>query len=113
MAHYAFLDDKNFVTEIIVGIDESELIEGLEPEKWYEQFRNQRCVRTSYNGKIRKNFAGVGFFYDEDKDAFIPIKPFDSWILDDEICQWKASIPYPDLPGNWNWNEESGEWQNG
>lgn len=88
MAHYAFLDENNFVTEVIVGIDESETIEGLSPEIWYGQFRNQKCVRTSYNGKIRKNYAGVGYFYDENRDAFIPPKPFEDAIFDDETCTW-------------------------
>ena len=61
MAHYAFLDDSNIVTEVIVGIDESELIEGKAPEDWYSDFRNQVCKRTSYSGSIRKNFAGIGY----------------------------------------------------
>jgi len=64
MAHYAFLDENNIVTEVIVGIDETELIEGLEPENWYKNFRGQVCKRTSYNGNIRKNYAGIGFTYD-------------------------------------------------
>lgn len=75
MAHYAFLDDNNIVTEVIVGVDETELIEGLEPEIWYGNFRNQTCKRTSYNGKIRYNYAGVGFKYDDIADAFIAPKP--------------------------------------
>ena len=75
MAHYAFLDENNIVTEVIVGIDETELIEGKSPETWYGEFRNQRCVRTSYNGKIRYNYAGIGFTYDPIDDAFIPPVP--------------------------------------
>jgi hypothetical protein len=71
MAHYAFLDDSNIVTEVITGIDETETIESLSPEEWYGNFRGQRCVRTSYNGKIRYNFAGVGYTYDPIDDAFI------------------------------------------
>jgi hypothetical protein len=71
MAHYAFLDDSNIVTEVIVGIDETELIEGKSPEDWYAEFKGQKCVRTSYNGKIRYNYAGVGFTYDPIDDAFI------------------------------------------
>jgi len=75
MAHYAFLKN-NIVTEIIVGIDETELIEGLSPEDWYGNFRGQRCIRTSYNGKIRGKYAAVGDFYDEETDTFIsPIYP--------------------------------------
>jgi hypothetical protein len=72
MAHYAFLDKNSIVTEVIVGIDETELIEGLDPETWYGNFRGQKCVRTSYNSKIRYNYAGIGYTYDADADAFIP-----------------------------------------
>ena len=71
MAHYAFLDTENIVTEIIVGIDETELIKGLTPEIWYGNLRNQVCKRTSYNGNIRGTYAGVGFFYNEEEDIFI------------------------------------------
>ena len=72
MAHYAFLDDLNIVTEVIVGIDETELIEGKSPQDWYGEFRGQRCLRTSYNSNIRYNYAGVGYTYDPIDDAFIP-----------------------------------------
>ena len=75
MAHYAFLNEDNKVTEVIVGIDETELIEGLDPETWYGNFRAQKCVRTSYNGSIRYNYAGIHYSYDEDKDAFISQRP--------------------------------------
>lgn len=75
MAHYAFLDETNVVTEVIVGIDETETIEGLDTETWYGNFRKQKCVRTSYNGKIRYNFAGIGYTYDPIDDAFIAPTP--------------------------------------
>ena len=75
MAHYAFLDDSNIVTEVIVGIDETELIEGKSPEDWYGEFRGQKCVRTSYNSKIRYNYAGIGYTYDPIDDAFIAPMP--------------------------------------
>ena len=75
MAHYAFLDESNIVTEVIVGIDETELIDGLSPENWYSLFRDQTCVRTSYNGNIRYNYAGIGFTYDSIADAFIAPMP--------------------------------------
>lgn len=75
MAHYAFLDDNNIVTEVITGIDETELIEGLDTETWYGNFRGQKCVRTSYNSKIRYNYAGVGYTYDDLADAFIAPRP--------------------------------------
>jgi hypothetical protein len=75
MAHYAFLNESNNVTEVIVGIDETELIDGLDTESWYANFRGQTCKRTSYNGKIRYNYAGVGYLYDPIDDAFIPPMP--------------------------------------
>jgi hypothetical protein len=75
MAHYAFLDENNIVTQVIVGIDETKKIEKLDPETWYGNFKGQKCVRTSYNGNIRYNFAGIGYKYDLDADAFIAPKP--------------------------------------
>jgi hypothetical protein len=75
MAHYAFLDNNNIVTEVIVGIDETQTIEGLDTETWYGNFRGQVCKRTSYNGNIRYNYAGIGYTYDEDANAFIAPKP--------------------------------------
>jgi len=111
MAHYAFLDENNIVTEVIVGIDETELIEGKEPEVWYGQFRGQHCVRTSYNANIRKNYAGIGYSYSDELDAFIPPKPFSSWVLNEETCQWQAPIPYPgDAENIYTWNEENQTW---
>ena len=110
MAHYAFLDENNIVTEVIVGIDETELIEGKDPEVWYEGFRGQTCKRTSYNGNIRKNFAGIGFTYDEDRDAFIPPRPYESWVLDEETCNWEAPVPYPDDGVMYQWDEETTDW---
>jgi ribosomal protein S27AE len=74
MAHYAFLEN-NIVTEVIVGVDETELIEGLDPETWYGNLRGQTCLRTSYNGKIRYNYAGIGYTYDAEADAFIEPRP--------------------------------------
>lgn len=111
MAHYAFLDENNIVTEVIAGIDENELIEGKDPETWYSEFRNQRCVRTSYNANIRKNYAGIGFTYTDDLDAFIPPKPFESWVLDLELAIWKAPVAYPSDGLMYKWDEENGDWQ--
>jgi hypothetical protein len=74
MAHYAFITD-GIVTEVIVGIDETELIEGLDPETWYGNYKGQTCKRTSYNANIRYNYAGIGYTYDEVNDAFIAPKP--------------------------------------
>lgn len=93
MAHYAFLNKKNIVTEVITGIDETELIEGLDPEIWYGNFRGQTCKRTSYSGSIRFNFAGVGYSYDPIDDAFIAPMPdcgHDELLLDD-VKKWQCS----------------------
>lgn len=92
MAHYAFLDDSNIVTEVIVGKDETELIDGIAPEIWYGEFRGQRCIRTSYNGNIRYNYAGVGYTYDPIDDAFIAPVPceHDTLILNDKK-RWECS----------------------
>lgn len=111
MAHYAFIDENNIVTEVIVGIDESELIEGEAPEVWYGKFRNQRCLRTSYNHKIRKQYAGIGFYYDETNDVFIRPQPYASWTLDDNF-DWQPPMPYPNDGQLHYWNEELGEWLN-
>lgn len=111
MAHYAFLDDQNIVTEVIVGIDETELIEGKDPETWYSEFRGQTCKRTSYNGKIRKNYAGIGYTYDSKRDAFIAPKPFESWKLDSKTCQWVAPVAYPSDGLEYTWNEADLDWE--
>jgi hypothetical protein len=108
MAHYAFLDNNNIVTEVIVGIDETELIEGLDPETWYSNFRNQTCKRTSYNNKIRKQYAGIGYKYDVDADVFIALQPYPSWSLDENF-DWQAPISKP-IEGKWYWDEEIGNW---
>lgn len=110
MAHYAFLDKNNIVTEVIVGIDEFQLIENMEPEIWYAEYRGQTCKRTSYNGTIRKNFAGIGFTYDAERDAFIAPKPFDSWVLDEDTCQWTSPIPYPADGAKYVWDETVTDW---
>tara|TARA_B110000211_G_C13834876_1_gene445220 strand:- start:255 stop:593 length:339 start_codon:yes stop_codon:yes gene_type:complete len=106
MAHYAFLDDNNIVTEVIVGNDETT----GDWEAYYGEFRGQRCVRTSYNGNIRKNYAGMGYTYDEDKDAFIPPQPYPSWTLDEDTCLWEAPVPMPDDDNKYSWDEDSQNW---
>ena len=111
MAHYAFLDENNIVTEVIAGIDETELIEGLEPEVWYGNFRGQACKRTSYHGNIRKNYAGIGYIYDPTRDAFIAPKPFESWLLNEETCQWQAPTPMPIDGQKYVWVEDDLNWQ--
>ena len=93
MAHYAFLDDNNVVIEVIVGKDENELLDGLTPEEWYGNFRGKTCIRTSYNGNIRYNYAGIGFTYDPIDDAFIPPMPacgHDELLLND-LKRWECT----------------------
>lgn len=118
MAHYAFLNMQNVVTEIIVGKDETD-----GPKNWeihYGNIREQVCKRTSYNTKggvhinggipFRKNYAGIGYTYDETRDAFIPPKPYNSWVLNEDTCLWDAPIEYPTDGNNYNWNEETQQW---
>lgn len=121
MAHYAFLDENNMVTEVIVGRDEDEVVDGISDwEAYYGEFRGQTCKRTSYNTMggqhtgdgtpFRKNYAGIGYEYDEARDAFIPPKPYDSWLLDDDTCLWVAPVAYPDDGEMYVWNEETTSW---
>ena len=120
MAHYAFLNQNNIVTEVIVGKNEGE--EGINWEQQYGSFRGQICKRTSYNTQggvhikggtpFRKNYAGIGFTYDENRDAFIPPKPnYSSWILNENTCQWEAPIPYPTDGQMYGWNESIINWE--
>ena len=111
MAHYAFLDENNIVTEVITGVDETELIEGLDTETWYGNFRNQVCKRTSYNGNYRKNYAGIGYTYDAELDAFVPPKPYASWLLNEDTCLWEAPVSYPDDGEQYVWNESKVDWE--
>jgi hypothetical protein len=110
MAHYAFLDGNSIVTEVIVGIDETETIEGLDTETWYGNFRGQVCKRTSYNNNIRKNYAGIGMKYDQVLDAFIPEKPYPSWVLNEESCKWEAPTPMPTDDKIYTWDEGTISW---
>jgi hypothetical protein len=109
MAHYAFLDENNIVTEVIVGIDETELIEGLSPEEWYANFRGQVCKRTSYNNNIRKQYAGIGFTYNATADVFVAPQPFPSWSLDANY-DWQAPIEYPADGKDYLWDEANQVW---
>jgi hypothetical protein len=109
MAHYAFLDKNNIVTEVIVGIDETELIEGLDPETWYGNFRGQKCVRTSYNNRIRGIYAGIGFLYNETEDIFVTPQPFASWTRNGSI--WEAPTIYPSDGKNYTWDEQAICWK--
>lgn len=109
MAHYAFLDSNNIVTEVIVGKHEGE--DGIDWEQHYGEFRGQTCKRTSYNGNIRKNYAGIGFSYDADRDAFVPPKPFPSWTLDDGTCLWNPPVAMPTDGKRYSWDETTLSWK--
>jgi len=125
MAHYAFLNQNNIVTEVIVGKNEGE--EGINWEQHYGSFRGQVCKRTSYNTRggvhnkegipFRKNYASIGYTYDETKDAFIPQKPYNSWILNEDTCLWESPVVRPELTQEqidnknyYTWNEETQSW---
>ena len=108
MAHYAFLDENNIVTEVIVGKDETDLSEDW--EQFYGAIRNQVCKRTSYNGNIRKNYAGIGYTYDEARDAFIPPQPYPSWVLNEQLCQWESPTPIPTDGKMYAWDEATLNW---
>ena len=119
MAHYAFLDSNNIVTEVIVGKHEGD--GGIDWEQHYGEFRGQTCKRTSYNtyGGVhanggtpyRKNYAGIGYTYDATRDAFIPPKPFASWSLNETSCYWEAPTPRPIEEGKfYHWDEPSLSW---
>lgn len=118
MAHYAFLNMQNVVTEVIVGKDETD--GNINWEIHYGNIREQVCKRTSYNTSggvhknggtpFRKNYAGIGYTYDESRDAFIPPKPYDSWTLNETSCLWEAPVAYPTDGERYEWNEDEQQW---
>ena len=118
MAHYAFINMQNIVTEVITGKDETD-----GPTNWeiyYGNLKQQICKRTSYNtsgGKhrnggtpFRKNYAGIGYTYNFNKDAFISPKPFESWTLDEDTCLWKAPVEQPSSDRPCLWDEDNKKW---
>ena len=110
MAHYAFLDENKIVTEVIVGRNEDEVVDGVSDwEEWYGNFRGQVCKRTSYNNNIRKQYAGIGYSYDSVRDEFVQPRPFASWSLDSNN-DWQPPTPRPLDDGLWSWNEDTQEW---
>ena len=108
MAHYAFLDTNNIVTAVMVGKDENEGV--VDWEQHYSEILGQPCKRTSYNGNIRKNYAGIGYTYDSTRDAFIPPKLYASWTLNETTCRWEAPTPMPTDGKRYSWNEEQLTW---
>lgn len=103
MAHFAQLDENNIVTQVVVVHDSEEHLWPVAPftGTW---------IQTSYNGNIRKNFAGIGYTYDATRDAFIPPQPYPSWVLDEETCRWNAPAPYPDDGKRYEWDEPTLAW---
>jgi hypothetical protein len=105
MSHWAQIDDNNIVTQVLVGPNY-----GDEGEAFFNALGGT-WVKTSYNGNIRKNYAGIGFTYDANRDAFIPPKPFNSWLLDEDTCRWQAPVPYPTDDLMYEWDEELTDWK--
>lgn len=114
MAHFAQLDENNVVLQIIV-VDNKDTADAFGVEKEHigaafcEKLFGGTWKQTSYNGNKRKNYAGIGYVYREDIDAFVPPQPFASWTLNNETAQWEAPVPAPEV-GLWGWNEESQQW---
>lgn len=115
MAHFAKLDDNNVVTQVVV-VDNRDTADAFGVEKehigaaFLERVLGGVWKQTSYNNKIRKNYAGIGFTFDAQRDAFIPPKPFDSWVLVEESCQWNPPVPYPDDGKPYTWDESNLQW---
>jgi len=119
MAYFALLNHKNVITKVITGIDEESVDYNLEIV--YQDLYKQVCKRTSYNthkgvhlnskAHFRKNFAGIGYTYDESRDAFIPPKPYNSWVLDENTCTWRAPSAMPVDNNRYDWNETSQAWE--
>ena len=122
MAHYALLDENNIVTQVFVGKNENEVPEGYTSnEDYYKDLFGQECKQTSYNTvknqhkrggtPLRYNYAGIGFSYNPEADAFIAPQPFDSWTLNTDCYCWEAPIPMPQDENVYFWNEESSSWE--
>lgn len=122
MAHFAQINDENKVIQVIVihnndiSLDNGEEseekgIEFIKKELWHiEDVLTSKWVQTSYNANFRKNFAGIGFTYDEEKDAFISPQPYSSWTLDEETCRWVPPIPMPSDGKSYQWIETEQSW---
>lgn len=116
MAHFAQLDENNIVQQVIV-VDNRDTADASGVEKEYigaafcEKILGGVWKQTSYNANFRKNFASIGYYYDAQRDAFIPPKPFTSWILNEQSCLWEAPTPYPTDGGSYYWDEPTLSWQ--
>ena len=115
MAHFAEIDANNIVLRVVV-VDNKDTADAQGNEKehigaaFLERLLGGTWVQTSYNGKIRKNYAGIGYAFDATRDAFIPPKPFASWVLVEETCQWQAPVPYPTDGKRYSWDEATTSW---
>jgi hypothetical protein len=117
MAHFAELDASDIVTQVVVVHNNELLDNGVESEAKGVAFLaslygHDRWKQTSYNGNMRKNYAGVGFAYDADRDAFVAPQPFASWSLDESTCTWVPPVPYPTDGNLYRWDEDAGAWVN-
>jgi hypothetical protein len=113
MTYYAFLNKESIVTEVILGVDKNQLIENKDAQKWYAEFKKQTCIIADSLLNVNSKPANVGYVYFSAINAFIEPKPFDSWTLDNEKCQWVAPEPYPlsDLQEPHHvWNEPTLSW---
>lgn len=116
MAHFAQLDENKVVTQVIV-VDNKDCVdaEGVEQEDvgagFCESLFGGTWKQTSYNGNIRKNYAGIGYAYDQQRDAFIPPQPYASWLLNEDTCLWEAPTAMPDDGQVYQWNEETTSWE--
>ena len=115
MAHFAQLNEENLVTQVIVVANQDTADQdGVENEAIGIAFCNNllggKWIQTSYNGKIRKNYAGIGYKYDATLDAFIPPQPYASWLLDEDKAQWKAPVDKPTDDKKYIWDETSLNW---
>ena len=108
MAHWAELNEENVVLRVLVGDNNDP--NGDEGYQWLLDNLGGRWVKTSYNATIRKNYAGIGYTFNEVLDAFIAPQPFPSWVLDEETCQWAAPTPYPEDGNIYTWDEETTSW---
>lgn len=116
MAHFAQLNESNIVIQVIVVHNNELMQDGVEKEAKGVAFcqslfgANTQWKQTSYNGNMRKNYAGIGFTYDAGRDAFIPPQPYPSWLLDEATCNWNAPVAYPTDGKQYRWNEPTVSW---
>ena len=109
MAHAAEVDGNNTVVRVLVVPDEQE--HRIQDYLANELGLGGTWVQTSYNARIRKNYAGIGYTYDAQRDAFIAPKPYESWLLNEDTCQWEAPVPYPTDGVMYQWDEETTDWK--